>query len=301
MQLQEAEGQGQMTRKQKRQQKNDEYWAARETKKQRTDRGRRGGPVATPAEAASTPNEPLPPYVQTPYTLNLRATATTNMPLTLSHRYTAVQPLEPSRRLPHGCFLKSCKWSPDGASLLTNGEDNVLRVFNIPDSVRGGGAPVEASEEEAAAVCVEAGYRRSDAEMRGGNAAFSALDPALAVTEGECVYDYAWFPKAGAGGQDNCFLTSSREHPIHLWDAASGSLRATYRGYNDVGEPTSPYSLCFSPDGAKILAGYKSQLRYKKGLFFDIRCKPRKGLHGWVSSSGTAGHVPKVHCHERAL
>jgi hypothetical protein len=36
-----------------------------------------------------------------------------------------------------------------------------------------------------------------------------------------------------------------------LWDAGSGELRATYRGYNDVDEVTPAFSLAFSPDGCK--------------------------------------------------
>lgn len=49
--------------------------------------------------------------------------------------------------------------------------------------------------------------------------------------------------------------------PISLWDAGDGSLRASYRGYSDVDEVTAAYSLAFSPDGAKLAAGYNKSLR----------------------------------------
>lgn len=44
-------------------------------------------------------------------------------------------------------------------------------------------------------------------------------------------------------------------HPIHLWDAMNGDLRATYRGFNDVDEVTAAFSLAFAPDGAKVSVG----------------------------------------------
>jgi hypothetical protein len=41
--------------------------------------------------------------------------------------------------------------------------------------------------------------------------------------------------------------------PIHLWDAVTGELRCSYRGYDDADEPTPAFSLAFSPDGARLL------------------------------------------------
>ena len=41
-----------------------------------------------------------------------------------------------------------------------------------------------------------------------------------------------------------------------MWDACSGELRCTYRGFNDVDEVTPAFSVCFSPDGQHILGGY---------------------------------------------
>jgi WD40 repeat protein len=29
--------------------------------------------------------------------------------------------------------LQSARWSPDGACLLTNSDDNVLRVYDVPE------------------------------------------------------------------------------------------------------------------------------------------------------------------------
>jgi hypothetical protein len=57
-----------------------------------------------------------------------------------------------------------------------------------------------------------------------------------------------------------CFASSSRGQPIQLWDACTGQLRCSYRGYNDADEPTAAYSLAFSPDGSRLLAGYNKSL-----------------------------------------
>lgn len=50
--------------------------------------------------------------------------------------------------------------------------------------------------------------------------------------------------------------TRPQGHPIHLWDACSGALRAAYSAHNDADDPTAAYSIAFSPDGSKLLGGY---------------------------------------------
>ena len=46
---------------------------------------------------------------------------------------------------------------------------------------------------------------------------------------------------------------------MHLWDACGGTLRCSYRGYNEADEVTAAYSLAFTPDGARIYAGWVCQ------------------------------------------
>ena len=48
---------------------------------------------------------------------------------------------------------------------------------------------------------------------------------------------------------------------MRLWDACSGALRASYRGYDEADEVTAAYSLAFSPDGARLLGGYNKCIR----------------------------------------
>eukprot|EP01060_Flectonema_neradi_P012588 TRINITY_DN19364_c0_g1_i1.p1 TRINITY_DN19364_c0_g1~~TRINITY_DN19364_c0_g1_i1.p1 ORF type:complete len:604 (+),score=107.00 TRINITY_DN19364_c0_g1_i1:35-1813(+) len=171
-------------------------------------------------------------------------------------------------KLKHGCFMKSSEWSPDGSVLLTNCEDNVIRLFNLP----------EQNELTTASWGSE-------------------LQPSLTMSEGECIYDMSWFPKM-ADQNSCCFVASSRDHPIHLWDANSGTLRATYNASDDVG-PVTAYSLKFTKLGSDhLIAGYKSQVRIfnssEAGETSDVRSttikikKRKSGLAGIISTIDTS-------------
>ena len=93
---------------------------------------------------------------------------------------------------PFATFTKGVAWSPDGTCLLTADDDNKLSMFELPPTAVGAGAGVGA------------------AKMR----------PVLAPAEGETIYDYAWFPRMSSADPLTCvFAASSRDHPIHLWDA----------------------------------------------------------------------------------
>ena len=58
-----------------------------------------------------------------------------------------------------------------------------------------------------------------------------------------------------------CFITASKDHPIHLWDSLTDSLRCTYKGHNHLDELDSPTSLTFNLTGDKIYAGSNAMIR----------------------------------------
>jgi len=61
---------------------------------------------------------------------------------------------------------------------------------------------------------------------------------------------------------DTCvFATTSCDHPIHLWDAFSGKVRAHYSGYDAMDELTFALSLSFNLSGEKLYAGYNKMVR----------------------------------------
>lgn len=168
--------------------------------------------------------------------------------------------LETSSSCPNSNFLKCVKWSPDGACCLTASDDKWLRVFDLPQDAlerppEQGGATQNGSQQQQ--------QQQGDAGTSGRR---DSLRSGLRVHGGESIYDYCWFP--GANTKDPascCFASTTRGHPIHLWDACSGQLRCSYRAHDDADDPTAAYSLAFSPDGQKLLGGYPKCFR-----IFDV-------------------------------
>lgn len=136
-------------------------------------------------------------------------------------------------------FFKGVKWSPDGSCFLTSSDDNTLRLFNLPND-----------ESNLPTECCSSG---SDEDSYVAN---------LVINEGESVYDYCWYPYMSASDLTSCvFATTTRDHPIHLWDSTTGELRCTYRAYDAMDEITAAFSIAFNPTGTKIFAGYNKTLR----------------------------------------
>ena len=50
------------------------------------------------------------------------------------------------------------------------------------------------------------------------------------MREGETVYDLSWFPgMTSADPETCCFAATAKDHPVHLYDAFDGHIRASYR------------------------------------------------------------------------
>ncbi|XP_074272139.1 uncharacterized protein LOC141596039 [Silene latifolia] len=169
----------------------------------------------------------------------------------------------------HNNFLKSVKWSPDGSCFLTSSEDNTLRLFYLPDSESNnaiGSYPSDPNEDSYTANPV--------------------------VNEGESVYDYCWYPYMSSSDLTSCvFATTTRDHPIHLWDSTTGELRCTYRAYDAMDEITAAYSIAFNPTANKIFAGYNKTLRvfdvHRPGRDFKQHStlqKSKEGQSGIISA-----------------
>ncbi|CAL9242319.1 unnamed protein product [Arabidopsis halleri] len=128
--------------------------------------------------------------------------------------------------------------SPDGSCFLASSEDNTPSLFYLPqDGKDANGYGVPIPEEDS--------YTAS-----------------LLANEGESVYDFCWYPYMSVSDPLTCvFATSTRDHPIHLWDSTSGELRCTYRAYDAMDEITAAFSVGFNPDGTKIFACYNSTIR----------------------------------------
>ncbi|XP_054161112.1 telomerase Cajal body protein 1-like [Oppia nitens] len=132
--------------------------------------------------------------------------------------------------------LKGCKWSPDGSCLMTNSDDHCLRLFNLPQN-----------------LCQNPIILDEDVEE---------MSPVLKIKESEIIYDFCWYPLMNSCHPSTCLLmTTSRDNPIHLWDAYTGQLVCTYRAYNYADEVIAANCVAFSADGTKIYSGFEKWIR----------------------------------------
>ncbi|KAK4874695.1 hypothetical protein RN001_014055 [Aquatica leii] len=134
-------------------------------------------------------------------------------------------------------YVKSCKWSPDGTCLLTVVRGAGTHVMELPSDLYTG-------------------------DMMLTSRPVNPLSPAVSVPEGGLIYDYCWYPGMNSNNPATCcWAASGHEGPIHLWDAFTGDLRCTYRGYNNVDELEAAISVAFSADGQNIFCGYKKNVK----------------------------------------
>ncbi|XP_019616447.1 PREDICTED: telomerase Cajal body protein 1-like [Branchiostoma belcheri] len=157
-------------------------------------------------------------------------------------------------------FLKGCKWSPDGSCILTNSDDNTLRLFNLP-------------------VELYQGQHQGSAE----------LSSVLQMREGETIYDYCWYPRMMSYQPETCCLIStSKDNPIHMWDAFTGQLRCAYKAYDHMDEVVSAHSLTFNPEGSKLYCGFNKTVRIFETNRPGRECETRK-TH--VNKTGQGGII----------
>lgn len=129
-------------------------------------------------------------------------------------------------------YLRGCKWSPDGTCCLSIVNNDGIHVTELPRNL----------------------YTGSVASDR----IIDVLDSIIHVKESGLVYDYCWYPGMNSAFPETCcWITTKQNAPIQMWDAFDGSLRCSYRGFNNVDEMEPAVSLTFNLEGNRIIAGYK--------------------------------------------
>lgn len=132
-------------------------------------------------------------------------------------------------------YLRGCKWAPDGTCLLTNSNDNKLRIFNLPEELYYEG---------------------------GENKIIPEMIAVVQMKEADTVYDFSWYPLMSSTHPETaCLAVSSKDTPIHLYDAFTGDLRCSYRAYNHVDEVVAAYCVEFSRDGNSLYCGFNKMIR----------------------------------------
>lgn len=166
-------------------------------------------------------------------------------------------------------FLKGAKWSPDGSCFLVSSEDRFLRIFDLP------------SDSDRYSCTLYDSSIKDDSFLSN-----------MEVCEGESVYDFCWYPHMSASVPDTCvFATTTRDHPVHLWDAITGQLRCSYRAYDAMDEITAAYSVAFNVDGAKLFCGYNKTIRV-----FDTSRPGREFRQHSTVTSSTDGQTGIISC-----
>ncbi|KAJ8720316.1 hypothetical protein PYW07_012359 [Mythimna separata] len=88
------------------------------------------------------------------------------------------------------------------------------------------------------------------------------MDSVIHKKEAGLIYDFCWFPHMNSAVPESCcWLTTRQNAPIQMWDAFDGSLRCSYRGFDNADEMEPAISVTFTQDGSKIIAGYKKYIR----------------------------------------
>lgn len=155
-------------------------------------------------------------------------------------------------------ITQGCKFSPDGLCILTcTASDNLLRLYNTPPIPPKPTSSTQSQEENQG----EPGKKCESQTLSLENSNKTPIDlneswqTILSAKGGDSVRSYEWYPLMNSYQPASCaFITSCKDHPIHLIDAYNGSIRATYSPYNGLDEMESPHVLQFTPEGDRIFA-----------------------------------------------
>ncbi|RWS31061.1 hypothetical protein B4U80_05124, partial [Leptotrombidium deliense] len=166
--------------------------------------------------------------------------------------------------------------SPDGSCILTNSEDHKLRLFNIPSE-----------------LCT------LPLSLQNINISISSV---LTMAESEIIYDYCWYPKMNSNdASTSLLLSTSKDNPIHVWDAYTGQIVSTFKCYNHLDELVAAHSLCFSSDGSRLYSGFDKCIRVfdssRPGRDCDVRYTygDKIGQKGIISCIATTPQKPSLY------
>ncbi|VDP90198.1 unnamed protein product [Echinostoma caproni] len=84
-------------------------------------------------------------------------------------------------------YLRGCMWSPDGSCILTNSRDNVLRLFNLPNSL----------------------FAENSTN---GTTVSEEMTAVLTMRDCELIYDYAWYPAMRSSDPATCWFKFEAMH-----------------------------------------------------------------------------------------
>jgi WD40 repeat protein len=136
-----------------------------------------------------------------------------------------------------GNFAKSFRFSPDGQRALSGMEDGTAIVANSSTDIHNLMYYLPASEKTVTPTTSSCSFTTGSK-----------------IQIGESIYDMAWLPTSS-----QCFASTSRDHPIVLWDVGSEEEKpriiCSYRGYDCADELEAAVSMTFNLIGDRLYAG----------------------------------------------
>ncbi|KAI8815319.1 WD40-repeat-containing domain protein [Cladochytrium replicatum] len=130
-------------------------------------------------------------------------------------------------------FFKCVKWSPDGSIAVSSNNDRSFRAIQYSSLFNSTEATNEGNEHE--------------------------LQNPVLITAPEPVNDFCFHPASTV--ECGYILGSVRDHPIHLWDTATGQAHCKYTALDHMEQIATPISACFNLDGSKIYCGFYNHIQ----------------------------------------
>jgi WD40 repeat protein len=109
----------------------------------------------------------------------------------------------------------------------------------------------------------------------------------LTISCPSLLYCYEWYPGVDSWScpESALLLASSKDQPIVLWDAFTGSQRAQYVGYNHLDEVIPALAVAFNADGTRVYGGYDMSIQ-----MFDVSRPGRSIAKANTSSTRKSCH-----------
>ena len=146
-------------------------------------------------------------------------------------------------------FIKTNIIAPDGTHCSTISENNRIQLLKINDNLINDNKYYKKNVDDDT-------YNNMNIDNK------IIINEINNINVGESVFDLNWFPYANIiDPLTYCYVTTSRDHPIHLWDALTGKIRCSYIGYNNVHEVDKVNCVSFNLTGDKLYSGSNRMIR----------------------------------------
>lgn len=172
-------------------------------------------------------------------------------------------------------FIRELQISPDGKFVSLSHEDSNVNIMNINQDIINRHLYYQINEEHQKELINQIDYSSTYHLFKN-------------IDVGESIFDLKWYPLMHheEDSTSSLLATTTRDHPIHLWDINTGKIRCSYTGFNQYDELDVANSISFNLSGERLYSGSLRMLR-----MFDISyggknyqniplCKSNKDMMG---------------------